>query len=124
MARMMIAATILIGLTALAHLWFMVLEMFLWRTPLGLRVFGMRPRQAEATAVLAGNQGLYNGILAAGLGWSLVAPEPTAFAFRVFFLGAVIVAGIYGALTVSPRILVVQALPAALALSAALLASR
>ena len=72
-------------------------------------------------ATLAANQGLYNGILAAGLGWSLVAPEPTAFAFRVFFLGAVIVVGIYGAATVSRRILLVQALPAALGLAAVLL---
>lgn len=122
-ARMVIVAAVLMGLTALAHVWFLVLEMFLWRTPLGMRTFGTTPAQAEATAVLAANQGLYNGILAAGLGWSLIAPEPTALAFRVFFLGAVIVAGIYGAITVSPRILVVQALPAALALVAVLVAS-
>ncbi len=115
-------ALALIGLTALVHVWFLVLEMFLWRTPFGMRTFGTTPQQAEATAVLAANQGLYNGILAAGLGWSLIAPDPTAFAFRVFFLGAVIVAGVYGALTVSPRILLVQALPAALALGAVLLA--
>jgi len=117
-----VIALALIGLTALAHVWFLVLEMFLWRTPFGMRTFGTTPQQAETTAVLAANQGLYNGILAAGLGWSLIAPDPTAFAFRVFFLGAVIVAGIYGALTVSARILLVQALPAALALGAVLLA--
>ena len=115
------AATVLIALTALIHVWILVLEMFLWRTPIGLRSFGTTPEQAETMAVLAANQGLYNGILAAGLGWSLVAPEPTAFAFRVFFLGAVIVAGIYGAATVSRRILLVQALPAALGLAAVLL---
>jgi Predicted membrane protein len=97
--------------------------MFLWRTPLGMRIFSTTPQQAETTATLAANQGLYNGILAAGLAWSLIAPEPTAFAFRLFFLGAVIVAGIYGAIAVSPRILVVQALPAALALVAVLLAT-
>ncbi|MEA2652220.1 MAG: putative rane protein [Chloroflexota bacterium] len=115
-------ALVLIGATALLHLWFLVLEMFLWRTPFGMRTFGTTPETADATATLATNQGLYNGILAAGLGWSLVAPEPTAFAFRVFFLGAVIVAGIYGGITVSRRILLVQALPAALALGAVLLA--
>lgn len=119
---MTFVALVLIALTALTHAWFLVLEMFLWRTPFGMRTFGTTPQQAEATVVLAANQGLYNGILAAGLGWSLVAPEPTAFTFRVFFLGAVIVAGIYGSLTVSPRILLVQALPAALALGAVLLA--
>jgi putative membrane protein len=122
MRRMTIVATALIGLTAVLHVWFLVLEMFLWRTPFGMRTFGTTPQAAEATATLAANQGLYNGILAAGLGWSLVAPEPTAFAFRLFFLGAVIVAGIYGAITVSRRILLVQALPAALALGALLLA--
>ena len=119
---MTIVSAILIGLTALLHVSFGVLEMFLWRTPYGMRAFGTTPQQAETSSALAANQGLYNWILAAGLGWSLVAPEPTAFAFRVFFLGAVIVAGIYGGLTVSRRILVVQALPAALALAAVLLA--
>ena len=119
---MTIVSAILIGLTALLHVSFGVLEMFLWRTPYGMRAFGTTPQQAETSAALAANQGLYNWILAAGLGWSLVAPEPTAFAFRLFFLGAVIVAGIYGGLTVSRRILVVQALPAALALAAVVLA--
>jgi putative membrane protein len=122
MSAMTVVALVLIGLTALAHAWFLVLEMFLWRTPFGTRTFGTTRRQAEATANLAANQGLYNGILAAGLGWSLVAPEPTAFAFRFFFLSAVIVAGVYGGVTVSRRILVVQALPAALALGAVFLA--
>lgn len=120
---MTIIALVLIAVCALLHLWFLVLEMFLWRTPLGMRVFSTTPQQAETTATLAANQGLYNGILAAGLAWSLVAPEPTALAFRVFFLSAVIVAGIYGAITVSPRILVVQALPAVLALVAVVLAA-
>ncbi len=114
-------AVALIALVALIHVWILVLEMFLWRTPTGMRSFGTTPEQAETMATLAANQGLYNGIPAAGLGWSLVAPEPTAFAFRVFFLGAVIVAGIYGAATVSRRILLVQALPAALGLAAVLL---
>lgn len=122
MRAMIIVAAILIGLIAVLHAWILILEMFLWRTPLGLRSFGTTPQQAEASATLAANQGLYNGILAAGLAWSLVAPDPTAFAFRVFFLAAVIVAGIYGGVTVSRRILLVQALPAALALAAVLLA--
>ncbi len=122
MQLMALVAAVLIGLTAILHIWFLVLEMFLWRTAFGMRTFGTTPKAAEETATLAANQGLYNGILAAGLGWSLVAPEPTAFAFRLFFLGAVIVAGIYGGITVSRRILVVQALPAALALVAVLLA--
>jgi putative membrane protein len=122
MWRMTLVAAVLIGLTALLHVSFGVLEMFLWRTPYGMRAFGTTPQQAETSAALAANQGLYNWILAAGLGWSLAAAEPTAFAFRVFFLGAVIVAGVYGGLTVSRRILVVQALPAALALAAVLLA--
>lgn len=122
MQLMALVAAVLIGLTAILHIWFLVLEMFLWRTAFGIRTFGTTPEAAEETATLAANQGLYNGILAAGLGLSLVAPEPTAFAFRLFFLGAVIVAGIYGGVTVSRRILVVQALPAALALVAVLLA--
>ena len=123
MRCMAIAAMLLIGLTALLHVWFLVLEMFLWRTPFGMRTFGLTPETAEATATLAANQGLYNGILAAGLGWSLVAPEPTAFAFRAFFLLAVIVAGIFGGITVSRRILLVQALPGTIALVLTFLAA-
>ena len=122
MCVMTAVALVLIAGIAVAHLGFLVLEMFLWRTPYVRRMFGTTVRLAEATATLAANQGLYNGILAAGLAWSLVAPEPTAFAFRVFFLGAVIVAGVFGGLTVSRRILLVQALPAAIALGAVLLA--
>jgi putative membrane protein len=95
---------------------FLILEMFLWRKPLGLKVFGMSPAMAESTAVLAANQGLYNGFLAAGLVLSFfLKPEPE-FALRVFVLSCVVVAGAYGAWSVSRRILVVQALPAALAL--------
>ncbi len=122
MPAMTIIAFVLIGLVALLHVSFGVMEMFLWRTPYGMRAFGTTAEQAETSAALAANQGLYNWILAAGLGWSLIAQEPTAFAFRVFFMGAVIVAGLYGGLTVSRRILVVQALPAALGLAAVLLA--
>jgi putative membrane protein len=121
---MTIAANVLIGLVALLHVYFLVLEMFLWRTPRGLRTFGQTPEQAEATAVLAANQGLYNGFLAAGLGWSLVAHGAVRTAFAIFFLGCVIVAGAYGAATVSRRILYVQAGPAALALVLVLLSLR
>jgi len=120
---MSVVATILIAATALIHVWFLVLEMFLWRRPLGLRTFGLTPDAAETTATLAANQGLYNGFLAAGLAWSLLAAEPTALQAKLFFLGCVIVAGLFGAATVSRRILVVQALPAVLAL-VAVLASR
>ncbi len=119
---MSIIASVLVAIVALLHVWFLVLEMFLWRKPLGLRTFRMTAEQAETTAVLAANQGLYNGFLAAGLAVGLIVAEPTAFYFRLFFLACVIVAGVYGAATVSRRILLVQALPGALALAAVLLA--
>ncbi|OEU90293.1 hypothetical protein DB35_03175 [Streptomyces abyssalis] len=116
------AAIALTALVALLHLGFLILEMFLWRTPRGRAVFGTTPQFAEESAPLAANQGLYNGFLAAGLIWSLVAPEPTGSQAQIFFLCCVIVAGLYGALTVSRRIVVVQALPAAAALALALAA--
>ena len=119
---MSIIAAVLVAIVAALHVWFLVLEMFLWRRPIGLRTFGMTATQAETTAVLAANQGLYNGFLAAGLVVGLIAAEPTAFYFRLFFLGCVIVAGVFGAATVSRRILVVQAAPAAVALVAVLIA--
>jgi len=119
---MPIVAAVLVAIVALLHAWFLVLEMFLWRRPLGLRTFGMTAQQAEATAVLASNQGLYNGFLATGLVAGLVIAEPSAYYFRLFFLACVIVAGVFGALTVSRRILYVQALPAVLALTAVLVA--
>lgn len=110
------AADVLIGLVAALHLWFLVLEMFLWRQPIGLKTFGQSAADAETTATLAANQGLYNGFLVAGLIWSLIARDPIGFDAGVFFLSCVIVAGGYGAATVSRRILFVQAAPAALAL--------
>lgn len=116
-----IVANILVGLVALLHVWFLVLEMFLWDKPMGLRAFGQTPEAARASKVLAANQGLYNGFLAAGLAWGLLAADGTAI--KVFFLGCVIVAGIYGAATASRKILWVQALPAAVALLLVLAAS-
>ena len=116
------AARVLVFLVALEHIGILVLEMFFWNHPVGQRIFAMTPEVSAASATLAANQGLYNGFLAAGLALSLILPEPTAFAFKVFFLACVIVAGLYGAATVSRRILVVQALPAALALIAVLIA--
>ena len=112
-------ANVLVGLVAALHLYFLVLEMFLWTKPLGIRTFGNTREFAEESKVLAANQGLYNGFLVAGLVWGLVADNQDA---KVFFLACVVVAGVYGAATVSRRILVVQALPAALALGAVLVA--
>jgi putative membrane protein len=118
---MPIVATVLVLVVAALHAWFLVLEMVLWRKPLGMQTFRLTPERAEQTATLAANQGLYNGFLAAGLVVGLVAAQPTGFTFKVFFLGCVIVAGIFGAATVQRGILFVQALPAALALAAMLL---
>jgi putative membrane protein len=109
-------ATVLIALVALLHVYFLVLEMFLWDKPLGLKVFRNTPEKAETTKVLAANQGLYNGFLAAGLFWGL-SQGAAGGPVKVFFLLCVVVAGAYGALSVSRRILYVQALPAALALA-------
>jgi putative membrane protein len=109
------AAAILIGLVAQLHLVFLVLEMFLWTTRTGRRAFGLDAAFAEQSRTLAANQGLYNGFLAAGLVWGLVAWRADV---QVFFLVCVVVAGAYGAATVSRKILVVQAVPALLALGA------
>ncbi|PWE76172.1 membrane protein [Bradyrhizobium sp. SUTN9-2] len=120
---LILIANILVALVAALHVFFLVLEMFLWDKPLGLKVFRNSPEKAEITRVLAANQGLYNGFLAAGLVWGLFHGNPAfAFQIKVFFLLCVIVAGAYGAATVSTRILIVQALPAAIALIAMFLA--
>lgn len=116
---MKIIANLLVSLVALLHLGFLVLEMFLWTTPFGLKTFGMTPEVAASSKVLAANQGLYNGFLAAGLVWGLLARE-NATAIKTFFLACVIVAGVFGAVTAKPTILLVQALPAVLALLAVL----
>ena len=113
-------AKVLVSLVALAHIYFLVLEMFLWTKPRTRAAFGMSESQAEATKVLAANQGLYNGFLAAGLIWSVIAPPQLAVPVAIFFTVCVIVAGLYGAATANKRILFVQALPAALALAAVL----
>ena len=111
-------AIVLILLVALLHLYFLVLEMFLWTRPLGLKVFGQSREKAEQSKVLAANQGLYNGFLAAGLAWAVATTQPQV---ALFFLGCVVVAGIYGAMTVNRRIFFVQALPALVAIAALLL---
>ncbi|HSS95184.1 MAG TPA: DUF1304 domain-containing protein [Candidatus Dormibacteraeota bacterium] len=113
---MRIAAAVAIALVAALHLYFLVLEMFLWRTPFGRRTFGTTVEAAESSAVLAANQGLYNGFLAAGLVWGLAAYGVVGGRpIITFFLVCIVVAGIYGAVTVNRRILIVQALPAAIA---------
>jgi putative membrane protein len=111
------AADIAVVLVAALHLWFMVLEMFLWDKPLGRRTFGMTPDKAAATKPLAMNQGLYNGFLAAGLLWGLAAGAHV----QIFFLACVIVAGVFGALTASRKILWIQAVPGVIALILVLL---
>jgi putative membrane protein len=118
---MSIAADIAVALVALLHLYFLVLEMFFWDKPLGRRTFGLTPEFAKASKGLAANQGLYNGFLVAGLVWGLwlgAAGGPV----KVFFLGCVIVAGVFGAITASRKILWVQALPGAIALGLVLAA--
>ena len=117
---MTIVANIAVAVVALLHVYFLVLEMFLWDKPRGLRTFGLTPEFAAASKSLAANQGLYNGFLAAGLVWGLalgVAGAP----LKIFFLGCVVVAGVFGAFTASRKILWVQALPGAVALALVLL---
>jgi putative membrane protein len=114
---MIITTNILIGIVAALHIYFMVLEMFLWTKPLGLKTFRQSQQKADDSAVLAANQGLYNGFLAAGLIWGLAHPVAgTGFQIKVFFLLCVVVAGLYGGYSVSARIILIQAIPAALAL--------
>lgn len=123
---MLLAARVFIGLVAALHFYFLVLEMFLWEKPLGLKTFRQSAEKAKLTAVLAKNQGLYNGFLAAGLLWGLYlncTNVPHGTHVISFFLGCVIVAGAYGAATVSRGILFVQAVPAVIALGLLLLAN-
>lgn len=112
---MKIIGMIFVGLVAVLHIYFLILEMFMWTKPLGLKVFAQSLDKAQASAVLAANQGLYNGFLAAGLIWSLVQPD-AGFGrqLALFFLGCVFVAGLYGAKTVNKKIFFIQGLPALL----------
>lgn len=110
-----VAGNIAVAGVALSHLGFLALEMFFWDKPLGLRIFGHTPEAAKHSKVLAANQGLYNGFLAAGLVWGLCLGNEGRHV-KIFFLGCVIMAGVFGALTASRRILLVQALPGAIAL--------
>lgn len=114
---MIIISNIMVGIVALIHIYIVYLEMFAWATPKGLRVFGMTQEVADASKTLAANQGLYNGFLAAGLIWGLLHPNVIfGQQIEIFFLGTVIVAAIYGGLTVKKSILFMQGLPALIAL--------
>ncbi len=108
---------LLIGFVALLHLYILVLEMFLWTSPKGRKVFGLTEEFAEQSKVLAANQGLYNGFLAAGLSWALL-QGATGTTTAIFFLSCVLVAGVYGGITAKPKILFIQAMPAAVSLLA------
>ena len=114
----MLVAQVLIAIIAILHVYFLILEMFLWDKPLGMKAFGNTAEKAKLTKVLAQNQGLYNGFLAAGLIWSLFASVPFAIQLANFFLGCVLLAGVYGAMTASKKILYIQAMPALIALIA------
>ncbi|HEY3803299.1 MAG TPA: DUF1304 domain-containing protein [Kofleriaceae bacterium] len=118
------ASSVLVGVVAALHVYFLVLEMFLWTTPFGQKTFARSADEQLQTKALAANQGLYNGFLAAGLAWSLVAVDPTAYALKLFFLGCVAVAGIFGAATASKKILFVQFIPALAATIVTVLAHR
>ena len=116
-------AKILVGAVALLHVYILILEMFLWTAPRTLKTFGQTLEQAEGTRVMAANQGLYNGFLAAGLIWGLVHPDASVgWQIQMFFLACVVVAGVYGGLTAKRSILYVQALPGAIAALAVYLA--
>jgi putative membrane protein len=109
-------AGVMVGLVALLHVGFLVLEMFLWQSEVGMKVFKMTADVAKETATLAMNQGLYNGFLAAGLGWSFFLKGDEKKSVRTFFLICIVVAGIFGAITAKGSILFIQALPAIIAL--------
>lgn len=118
---MALVANIVVGLIAVLHVYILVLEMFLWDKPAGLRAFGQSKAAATASKVLAANQGLYNGFLAAGLFWGL-SRGAAGDDIKVFFLGCVLIAGLFGAATANRRILFIQAIPAAIGLALVLLA--
>ncbi|HET7330332.1 DUF1304 domain-containing protein [Dyella sp.] len=107
-------ANIVVAIIALMHVWFLILEMLLWDKPAGRRAFGTSAEYAAQTKVLAGNQGLYNGFLAAGLGWGLILGGAEGMHVKLFFLACVLVAGVYGGLTATRKVLWIQGLPAAI----------
>jgi len=115
------AANIVTALVALLHVYFLVLEMFLWTKPAGRKAFGLSAERAESTKVMAANQGLYNGFLAAGLLWGIYLGA-AGTSVKLFFLGCVLIAGVFGAVTVSRKIFFVQGLPAAIGIALVLLA--
>lgn len=110
---MTVIANLIIAIVALLHLGILVLEMFLWKRPVGRKIFGLTKEASESSATLAANQGLYNGFLAAGLIWGLLSGE---FSVKLFFLVCVLIAGVFGGFTAKRSILYVQALPALLGL--------
>ncbi|RUL73139.1 DUF1304 domain-containing protein [Dyella choica] len=114
-------ASIVVTIIALMHVWFLVLEMLLWDKPAGLRAFGITPEYAAQTKVLAGNQGLYNGFLAAGLGWGVILGGSEGMHVKLFFLACVLVAGVYGGLTATRKVLWIQGLPAAIGIALVLM---
>jgi putative membrane protein len=116
---MTIVANVLTAFVALSHAGILVLEMFFWDHPVGRKIFGMTPEVSASSKVLAANQGLYNGFLAAGLVWALVTGRPDV---KIFFLACIVIAGVFGAATAKTSILFTQGLPAALALAAVLVA--
>ena len=119
---MSLAANIVVALIALLHVYFLVLEMFLWDKPMGLRTFGNTKEKAAASKVLAANQGLYNGFLAAGLLWGLLLGS-AGTSIKIFFLCCVLIAGLFGGATANRKIIIVQAIPAAIGLGLVLLSA-
>ena len=117
---MALLANVIVALVALLHIYFLVLEMLLWDKPFGMKTFRMSQEKAQMTKVLAANQGLYNGFLAAGLLWGMCLGEQGS-SIKIFFLLCVLVAGVYGAGTVGRKILFIQALPAAIGLALVML---
>ena len=114
-------ANVVVAVIALLHVYILVLEMFLWDKPQGRRAFGLTQEFATASKALAANQGLYNGFLAAGLFWGLSLGS-AGTSIKLFFLGCVLVAGLYGAATANKKILFIQAIPAAIGIALVLLA--
>jgi putative membrane protein len=112
----LIAAQVVVALIAFLHLYILVLEMFLWDKPAGLRAFNLTPERAASTKAMAGNQGLYNGFLAAGLLWGLLLGAHGT-SVMLFFLGCIFVAGVYGSLTASRKIIFIQTVPATIGLA-------